>query len=169
MLCSLPDMHACVRECVPFCCCCILFLLHSFYRRKEHVSCFGLVTLLVCLVRAAIGAIRFKDQTFSAIRIKHQTFSPNALRSRIKPFQPNASIRIKDQTFSANARIEIEIKHFQTMLCCPVPCKRPGNVRSIRASVRTISYCRIPAPCRSLLICRCKQGSLRRLTSKRRF
>ena len=142
---SLPDMHACVQARMPRMRSFLLYFFPSQLLSKEAICKFsGLVALLVCLVLAAIGAIRFKDQTFS----------PNALQTKIKPFQPmpplnskgsnfftqcianqgrtfsaNASIKIKDVTFSSNAGLKSSPKHFQEVLDPPgyLRCPEKGN------------------------------------------
>ena len=51
-----------------------VLLKHVEYKQAEYVSCPGLFTLFVCLVLAAIGAIRLKAQAISNASIRLKLF-----------------------------------------------------------------------------------------------
>ena len=118
LACALPEtvfFHLCGQSG------CGVFSPSQALSKHEAAGLFNFSTtcdaVRVCVVLAAIGAIRLKEQAFSndSIRIQDQTFSPIAyITIQDQNFSANAAIRLKDQTFLSNARIAIQEKTLST-------------------------------------------------------
>ena len=87
-----------------------VLLKHVEYKQAEYVSCPGLFTLFVCLLLAAIGAIRLKLKPFPMPPLDWNFFTNAYIAIQNQTFSANARFAIMYQTFSPRARIAIKDK-----------------------------------------------------------